>query len=93
MSAISSSFLLRYADRQFLASFLQLPPRFTRLVAYGHGPGVVLAHRDGNAKISRRRSGKKQPEPCPAAAVPISDRNRCHDVFNMAKNSSLRLRI
>lgn len=35
-------FLLRFADRQFLALLFQLPPRFTRLEACGRSPAIVL---------------------------------------------------
>jgi len=36
----SGSFLLRYAERQFLASLFQLPPRITRFAPDGHSPPI-----------------------------------------------------
>ena len=35
---LPGEFLLRFAERQFAASFLQLPPRLTRLEPDGRGP-------------------------------------------------------
>ena len=43
------SFLLRFADRQFLASLFQLPPRFTRFEPCDHLPVSVVALGYGNA--------------------------------------------
>jgi hypothetical protein len=50
-------FPLRYADRQFLAEFLQLPPRFTRFEPYDHSPLTVLTPAAENANWLPRPPG------------------------------------
>ena len=52
----SGSFLLRHAERQFLASLFQLPPRFTRCEPHGHPPAPVVAREIGIANSSSRRT-------------------------------------
>jgi len=51
------SFLLRFADRQFLAVLFQLPPRITRFEPHDRSPQVLVAHHDGIANWTRRRNG------------------------------------
>lgn len=48
---LPGSFLLRYAERQFSAELFQLPPRITRLVAYGRLPATFVARWFGISKI------------------------------------------
>jgi hypothetical protein len=51
----SGSFLLRIAELQFLALFLQLPPRFTRFEPNGRPPKYVLAREFGSANSWSRQ--------------------------------------
>jgi len=49
------SFLLRFADRQFLAVLFQLPPRFTRFEPRDRSPASLVTPRGENANSKHRQ--------------------------------------
>lgn len=54
---LDGSFLLRFAERQFLASLFQLPPRYTRFTPYDRSPGAFLTPAGGIANWKRPPPG------------------------------------
>ena len=52
---LSGVFLLRFADRQFLALLFQLPPRFTRFEPHDRSPADLLTRVDGTSNCERHR--------------------------------------
>jgi hypothetical protein len=52
---LSGVFLLRFAERQFLALLFQLPPRFTRFEPHDRSPADLLTRADETSNCERHR--------------------------------------